>query len=117
MLFDGKVVKGAPFSATAVSETVQTLADGTKLTHRTTALLYRDSQGRTRREQRLERIGPFAIAGEPVQLIFLHDPVAGVRYVLNAGSREARKFTLPAGGPPAAPPPPVAAGKTETLGL
>ncbi len=42
----GKVVKGAPFSATASTETTQTLQDGTSIHRTTTSNLYRDSQGR-----------------------------------------------------------------------
>jgi hypothetical protein len=45
----GHVVKGAPYSATAVSETMQTLADGTKIHRTTQSTLFRDSQGRSRR--------------------------------------------------------------------
>lgn len=42
----GKVVKGAPFTATASSETTQTLQDGTKIDRTTSSTLYRDGQGR-----------------------------------------------------------------------
>src|SRR5262245_27526017 len=37
MRFDGKVVKGAPYSATAVTESVQTLSNGARLTNKMTA--------------------------------------------------------------------------------
>ena len=37
MSFDGKTVKGAPYSAQAVSESVQTLADGNRIVHRDTS--------------------------------------------------------------------------------
>ncbi len=42
----GKVVKGAPYSAEAVAETTQTLADGNRIQHKSTAMVYRDGQGR-----------------------------------------------------------------------
>ncbi len=45
-----KVVKGAPYSAEAVSESVQVLADGNKITRSSTTKMYRDGEGRTRRE-------------------------------------------------------------------
>ena len=64
MSFDGKVVKGAPYSAQAISETTQTLADGNRITRKSTTLVYRDSEGRTRREQSLNNVGPFATAGD-----------------------------------------------------
>src|SRR5262245_25304060 len=75
MRFDGRVVKGAPYSATAITESAQTLSNGARLTHKMTASIYRDSEGRTRREMTLDRIGPFATANEPTQLIFINDPV------------------------------------------
>ncbi len=122
--FDGKVVRGAPFSATAITESVQTLSNGTRITHKTTALIYRDSEGRTRREMTLDSVGPFATAGEPTQLIFINDPVAGVRYILDQRSHTARKAPAPPAGdkPPRRHPPegtPDKArpeSKTESLG-
>src|SRR5262249_12302216 len=48
--FEMKVVKGAPYSATAEAETIQALADGNRIRNKTTTLVYRDSEGRTRRE-------------------------------------------------------------------
>jgi hypothetical protein len=119
MFSDSKVVKGAPYSATAVTETVQTLSDGTKITHKKTDTVYRDGEGRTRREQTFDRIGPFSVEGEPRQLIFINDVVAGVRVTLDPSRRTARK--MPGGDrpPPRFPPPLPPAGderKTESLG-
>ena len=121
MRFDGKVVKGAPYSATAVTESVQTLSNGARLTHKTTASIYRDSEGRTRREMTLDSIGPFATAGEPAQLIFINDPVAGVHYILDQRNHTARKMTDPqedGNKPQRRPPHEKAPGesKTESLG-
>ena len=56
--FSGKVVKGAPYSAEAVTETIQTLGDGNRIVNRLTSSVYRDSEGRTRREQTLKGLGP-----------------------------------------------------------
>src|SRR5262245_35082459 len=53
----GKVVKGAPYSATATTETIQTLSDGNQIIRKNESRLYRDSEGRTRIEQTLETIG------------------------------------------------------------
>src|SRR5262245_27739925 len=101
MRFDGKVVKGAPYSATAVTESAQTLSNGARITHKTTALIYRDSEGRTRREMTLDRIGPFATADEPAQMIFINDPIAGVLYILDQRNHTARKMaTSPNDRPP-----------------
>jgi len=92
--FNGKIVKGAPYSAEAVTETVQTLGDGNRIVNRTTSSLYRDSEGRTRREQTLNAIGGFANGGEPIQTIFINDPVAGVSYALDSRTHTAHK-TMP----------------------
>ncbi|HJQ71062.1 MAG TPA: hypothetical protein VKA70_18955 [Blastocatellia bacterium] len=92
MSFDGKTVKGAPYSAQAISESIQTLADGNRIVHKTTASVYRDGEGRTRRDQTLKAIGPYASAGDPPQTTFINDPVAGVNYILDSRTRTARKI-------------------------
>ena len=45
-----RIVKGAPFSAEAISESVQILQDGNRITRRITEKLYRSSDGKFRRE-------------------------------------------------------------------
>jgi hypothetical protein len=94
MSFDGKVVKDAPYSATAVTESVQTLADGNRIVNKTSASVYRDSAGRTRREQSLSRIGPYSSARDTPNTIVINDPVAEVNYILEPNSRIARKMNL-----------------------
>ncbi|HSE33108.1 MAG TPA: hypothetical protein VLA93_16155 [Pyrinomonadaceae bacterium] len=91
MGFGGKIVKGAPYSAEAITETIQTLADGNRIVNKTSSLLYRDSEGRTRREQTLKPITTFAPRAEPIQTIFINDPVAGVSYSLNTRTKVAHK--------------------------
>src|SRR5690242_15868312 len=63
--FEGKPVKGAPYSAEAVTETTQALADGNRISHKNSSVMYRDSEGRTRREESMPAIGPWAAPGEP----------------------------------------------------
>jgi hypothetical protein len=89
--FGGKVVKGAPYSAEAVSETVQTLSDGNRIVNKTTSQIYRDSEGRTRREQTLKALGGVGAGEEPLQTIFINDPVAGVTYLLDSRTHIAHK--------------------------
>ncbi len=89
-----KVVKGAPYTADAVTETVQTLANGTHITHQSTAQLARDSEGRTRREQTLDVVGPWSTGGESPKLIMLNDPVAGVSFHLDPKTNTAVKIPL-----------------------
>jgi hypothetical protein len=92
MSFDGKVVKGAPYSAQAITETNRTLGDGNKIKNKTTASIYRDGEGRTRREQELGAVGPWAVSGEPQQTVFINDPVTGVNYILDPRLHTARKM-------------------------
>ncbi|MCA1635766.1 MAG: hypothetical protein LC802_19280 [Acidobacteria bacterium] len=92
MSLDGKLVKGAPYSAQAVTETVQTFGDGNRIVRKNTASVYRDSEGRTRRDQTLGSIGPFAAQGDPPQTFFINDPVAGIHYILDPRSKTARKL-------------------------
>jgi hypothetical protein len=54
----GKVVTGAPFSAVATAESKHTLADGTVVSHKVETNLFRDAQGRVRREVTMQGIGP-----------------------------------------------------------
>ncbi len=98
----GKVVKGAPFSATATSETSQTLPDGTVIHRTTTSTLYRDSQGRSRREVTFSGFGPLTTTGKPRTMVMINDPVAGAHYMLNAEEKVAHKMkmrTREGGGP------------------
>src|SRR3989442_943716 len=62
--FDGKVVKNAPYSAEAVTEMTQRLADGNRIVNKNTANMYRDSEGRTRRDEKLGDVGPRATTDE-----------------------------------------------------
>ena len=115
----GKVVKGAPYSATAIIETELTLSGGAKIIRKSTDLYYRDSEGRTRREQTFDRFGPFLVDGEPRQVVFINDVVAGLHLFLDPGRRVARKRPMPDGPPRPMPmPPPLAAGErtSESLG-
>ncbi len=90
-MISGKVVTGAPYSAEAVTETTQVLADGNHISNRMSSMIYRDSDGRERREQTLNAIGPWA-AGEPVKLVTISDPVAKVNYTLDPNTHTARKM-------------------------
>jgi len=92
MSFDGRVVKGAPYSAQAVTESTRSLGDGNRIKHKNSASVYRDSEGRTRRDQELGAVGPWAMTGDPQQTVFINDPVAGVNYVLDPRTRTARKM-------------------------
>ncbi len=84
----GKPVTGAPYSATAVTETRQVLADGNRIVNKTTTVLARDSQGRTRREEALGNIGPLAVKAPT--MVFISDPVSNNNYVLDLNDQTAQ---------------------------
>lgn len=91
---EGKQVKGQPYSADTSTESTQTLSDGTKITNKTTARIFRDSEGRTRREQALRSVGPWSTANVPQSLVFINDPVSGTNYVLDTDNKTVRKTTI-----------------------
>lgn len=91
--YEGKVVAGAPYTAQAVTETTQVLADGNRITHKSSSLIARDSQGRTRREQDLKTVGPWSTV-ENGSVVFINDPVAGARYNLQTNSKTAVKLPM-----------------------
>ena len=88
------LIKGHPFSAEAVSESVQTLADGNRIVRKWTNKLYRDSQGRFRREGSGDAgsvLGAYLAGNSAISII---DP-AGSRYYLNTDDQTARVITVP----------------------
>jgi hypothetical protein len=98
--FGDRLVKGAPYSAEFTTESVQTLGDGTRITRKSNGNVYRNSEGRTRREQILGAIGPIAIEGEPPHMAFINDPIMGVHYAIDLRNRTARKLPFRENPPP-----------------
>jgi TonB family protein len=92
MSFDNKVVKDAPFSGEMVYESIQTLADGNRIINKSTTMIYRDSQGRTRREQAFNFFGPFGGGNSEHKTIQIFDPVSNTNYTLDDHNRIAHKF-------------------------
>lgn len=76
----GKPVKGAPYSGLEINETNQALADGTRIHNEMQTQVYRDSEGRMRRESGNE--------------ITIWDPVANASWVLNSKTQTARKLPM-----------------------
>jgi hypothetical protein len=89
--------KGAPYCATITNESVQTLADGTRITQASSGTTARDSQGRTRQDAPLPALGNLSAADAP-HLVFLQDPVAGASYTLNLTDKTAWKGPVPPAG-------------------
>jgi hypothetical protein len=83
----GEVIKGAPYTATATTESSQLLADGNRIAHKSSGLVARDSEGRIRREENI-KVGPLQMDGP--KIIFINDPVSKTDYVLNPDTQAAR---------------------------
>src|SRR5262249_62417939 len=83
-------VKGAPFSAEGVSESVQTLADGNRIVRRWSEKLYRSSDGKFRREGSGapgSALGSYVVGNSSITVL---DPVGGFRYYFNTDSKTVR---------------------------
>ncbi len=96
--FDGRVevVKGHGYQADAVTETVQTLADGSHITHKMTAAVARDSEGRTMRAETLDGMGLWRGASDKqVRITMVFDPVAGTHIHWQSDSKTATVMPMP----------------------
>jgi hypothetical protein len=94
-LHGGQVVAGAPFSAVALQETNQTLADGNHISRKSQVNLFRDGQGRFRKEVTLSGFGPLAASGQPRSFVVINDPVANESFVLHPETKAAEKMGRP----------------------
>ncbi len=79
----GEVVTAAPYTATATTESTQVLADGNKIVNKTSSFVARDSQGRTRRETDLHRIGTMQV--DSPKTVFINDPTTHTQYIFTPG--------------------------------
>lgn len=93
MGYDSKPVKGAPYMADAVTETIQVLGDGNRIVRRNTMTIARDTEGRTRKEQSLANIGPWP-TDQPATRVFISDPVLGKSWILDPKAMTAT-MTMP----------------------
>lgn len=97
-LFNEKVVKNSPLAAEFQSQTVRILPNNTsQVVSRLATLVYRDRDGRTRREQRIQGAGTGqnggATAANPA--IEIYDPVTGYGYILYPATRTAVRYKQP----------------------
>lgn len=94
----GPTVKNAPFAAEVSNERVQTLADGNHMRNTTTGRIYRDSEGRVRREENFTLVGPWSTSGQSQDRVHvtINDPVAGVSWFLDPEQKIAHKLPNPA---------------------
>lgn len=90
---DGKTIKGSPLTAMFVTIRETTLSDGNRIHNETQSKVYRDADGRVRREMGVDLATPMA---GPVKhnLVVITDPVAGTRYVMNPDNKTARQMPM-----------------------
>jgi len=98
------VITGAPYSGRQSMKSVQTLADGTRLTRGSPSetKTYRDSMGRVRTER---PAFPASAGSKPpasFTLVEIQDPVAGYRYALDSANHVAHRAPLQSRVVPAA---------------
>ncbi len=96
--FDNEPVTGAPYSAEAVTEMVQTLADGNRIVRESKAQIVRDGKGRTRREQGLAMFGPLVgdlPGGDQPRHIQISDPANKTTIMLDPQHRVAHRIPAP----------------------
>ena len=88
MPLETRTVKNAPYSAEVVTDHIQQLADGNRIVEHSSGRVYRDKEGRVRREEDRP-------SGNPAISIF--DPVSGVSYSLDPERRIAWKSSAQVG--------------------
>ncbi len=91
--FERRLVKGAPFSAVLLIETVRFLPDGTRSARTFSSVIYRDERGRIRRDQMSSQMPPGADKDQPQRTIII-DPVAGFTYILEHHARLVHRIPL-----------------------
>src|SRR3954471_10226632 len=102
-----RAIKAAPYSAETIVEGNQVLADGNRITQKTTGRVYRDSEGRTRREDDrkdgsvgisiTDPVGGVASSHDPVNKIAWRTPMGATGAImgkLDLVETERRKVEL-----------------------
>jgi hypothetical protein len=95
--FDAEPVAGAPYSAEAITDVVQTLSDGNRIVRQNKAQISRDGNGRTRREEGFAMFGPLVNGprGNELRNVQISDPTTGTMVMLDLQSRTAHRTPAP----------------------
>ncbi len=94
-----QVVTGAPMTAVIDTTRDTTLSDGNTIHTDNQSTVYRDSQGRVRREIQFELATP-ATGATKRTMVVITDPVSGNRYMLNPQNKTAHQMPLHPPKPP-----------------
>ncbi len=76
---EARITPGRPYSADAITESTQVLVDGNRIVRKGVTRIYRDSEGRTRREQMNDN--------GVVESVSIVDPIAHTSFVLQPQTR------------------------------
>ena len=93
-----RTTTGAPYSAEAITEFTHVLGDGNRISRKSVTRVFRDGEGRTRREQVTT-----TPEGESVSISIV-DPIAGKSFVLDPKARTAVPASVVVYSPSAAAP-------------
>jgi hypothetical protein len=106
-----EIVKNAPYTAEAVTETTQMLMDGNRIVRKSVTMLARDSVGRMRQEQKGDQSGR----------VYIYDPVEDRSYVMRTSVKTAvslpRLAQVPVPPTPPAPPAPPKPPETSAVAV
>src|ERR1044071_7510745 len=91
--FERGAIRDTAFSAEVEAEMVMPLREGGTKLRKTTYLIYRDSQGRTRRDLTSDNANAAATDSRPRNSV-INDPVASSRYLLDHRYSTVRKLPL-----------------------
>jgi len=111
--FAPPVVSGAPYSGEQVAESLQVLADGTRITRRNDGQkMFRDFAGRTRVERFAfpKPMGAPVTALNDIIVVEIYDPILGLRYTLDTVNHIAHRQKVE----PVRPPPVVNPSAVQT---
>jgi hypothetical protein len=89
--FERSATKGAPFSATLVIEISPAGSDNAATTRKSISVLYRDGEGRTRRDQMPSETTEASLPTQAPLLTTINDPVAGYTFTVNGRANIARR--------------------------
>jgi hypothetical protein len=90
--FKSRLIKGAPYAAESVTETIQVLADGNRIVNKQSGKEYRDSEGRMRHDSTLQPAGPWVSGTKTSMMSMIDDPVTGEHITLNHDEKTANKM-------------------------
>ena len=90
-------MKNSPFSADEVNESIQTLADGNRIVRSSSGKMYRNGEGRVRRESKGGTGGSFGFTYSVTPSISILNPVDRQKYELDSALKTARIYDMGAG--------------------